>query len=291
MNFSRTKPEYLHTEHSKQLPIITLVLPVWNANKHYLEQLFSSLSIQSINKDKWMLHILLDGLQETITINELHAMTSKIKNVKISQCKRLGLKNILNYGLNECTTMYFSRIDADDIAHPNRLEAQLAAFENDSRLSVLGCKTVYIDNKSCEINTNPLFTYPASDLLIRLLGALYNNPLSHPTIMAKTIILKNLGGYTQNSPYEDYDLWSRLPSSCKIQNLNRKLMYYRIHSTQITNKEATSYMTILMIRMQFAKNLFKKYPYLVSISPFILLVMLIPIHFVRLAVCIFKKIS
>ena len=59
---------------------------------------------------------------------------------------------------------------------------------------------------------------------------IFKNPIIHPATMFRKSLAQRVGGYKPGTePAEDYDLWLRLSNISEIENLNRVLIYYRIH--------------------------------------------------------------
>jgi hypothetical protein len=59
--------------------------------------------------------------------------------------------------------------------------------------------------------------------------------LIHPTVMMRRRVVLDAGGYRRGfDGAEDYELWLRLQSSTKIDNLAQTLLLYRQHEGQVT---------------------------------------------------------
>jgi len=103
-------------------------------------------------------------------------------------------------------------MDADDVAHPPRLELQAARLAADERTEVLGCRVRWLGEAdgACGMRAyvdwlNELLGHDAivRDLFVEA-------PLVHPSVMMRTTVLRWLGGYRDFNGPEDYDLWFRV---------------------------------------------------------------------------------
>lgn len=131
-------------------------------------------------------------------------------------------------GLGYITETWTARLDADDIAEPNRFEKQLEAIAGSSAseggaLDVVGTAVAEFDADG----DTAVRSLPADhDAIARY--ARINSPVNHPSVMYRTERVKRVGGY-RNVPYmEDYDLWARmLADGARFANLPEPLTRFR----------------------------------------------------------------
>jgi hypothetical protein len=103
-------------------------------------------------------------------------------------------------------------MDADDVAHPERLAIQAARLGADASVDVLGSRVRLTGDtprgnsgmRSYVEWSNGLLDHEAivADMLVE-------SPLVHPSVALRTEALRRLGGYRDVSGPEDYDLWLR----------------------------------------------------------------------------------
>ena len=125
----------------------------------------------------------------------------------LTQVKNVGLVASLNEGIASARGQLIARLDADDVAMPDRLQLQVEVFENDA--SVALCATGYervTPLGEVISRPRPPQTHAA------LAGALLTgNCLCHSSVMFRRQVVLDLGGYRSEwFPVEDYDLWLRL---------------------------------------------------------------------------------
>lgn len=208
-------------EHS---PKVSILLPVYNAEKYLsscldslLEQTFQDFEIIAIN----------DASSDS-SLHILKAYANKDSRIKI-YCNESNLKisPTLNKGLKIASAPLVMRMDADDIAFPQRIERQYCFMQSYPEVSISGTGIQVL-------GTDVIWHVPESNNKIRA-TLFFNSPILHPTAIYKKEVIINAGGYSENAPYaEDYDLWHRLSTNKNIifSNIDIPLLYYRITTTE-----------------------------------------------------------
>jgi glycosyltransferase involved in cell wall biosynthesis len=121
-----------------------------------------------------------------------------------------GIVAALNTALAAARAPLAARMDADDLAHPDRLARQVARLAGDPRVDVLGCRVELFgepvrDGMRVYVEwLNDLLDHEAivRDLFVE-------SPLAHPSVALRTEALRGLGGWRAFDGPEDYDLWLR----------------------------------------------------------------------------------
>ena len=149
-----------------------------------------------------------------------------------------GLISALNAALGHARGAFIARMDADDIAHPQRLSRQRAHLRNSPTLDVVGCR-VEAFCPGGEVGEgltryvawqNSLLTPEdhARELFIE-------SPLCHPSVMLRRERLSALGGYRDLPGPEDYDLWLRCDAAgLSMAKLPETLLSWRHTSGRAT---------------------------------------------------------
>lgn len=150
----------------------------------------------------------------------------KNKRVKLlSNRRRQGLTRSLNRGITVSRGEYLARMDADDIAYPNRLALQLHFLESHPMIVACGTAVNLIDSRGQKVGQKAYPRYITKSILMRY------NPLIHPTVM----IRKEVCIYDASlNGAEDYDLWLRLGSQYQLANISQVLLAYRINPRGIS---------------------------------------------------------
>lgn len=180
----------------------------------------------------------------TAELNELldssQAVHTELRRVRLA--RNQGAGPALQAGLNTITTDFIARIDADDLAYPERIEKQLAYFAAHPELAVLGTHVTEFDDDAftqtgdLQQAIGKVRTLPETHAEIQKYARI-NTPVNHPSVMMRTAVVKAAGGYQRVHHMEDYDLWARLLSTgAKFHNLAEPLTYFRTSESQFARR-------------------------------------------------------
>jgi glycosyltransferase involved in cell wall biosynthesis len=121
-------------------------------------------------------------------------------------------------------------MDADDVAHPQRLEQQCAFLAAHPDVDVVGSQIAVIGADGALRGYRP---YPLAHRDIVAAMRRFN-PLAHPTVMARKSAVLAAGGYAElaGGTCDDYELWSRMATrGHRFANLPEALLQYRMHDS------------------------------------------------------------
>lgn len=205
------------------MPIVSVVMPVYNGKK-YLGQALDSILRQSF--DDFELIVINDGSTDD-SGEILSAYARKDGRIVVIEQPNLGIVSALNQGIELARGKYIARMDADDIAMPDRFAAQFAFMQINKNVVVCGTNYVRFGNSSGEIRT------AESDDACRCILTI-ESCFAHPTVMMRSEIIKAHGlKYRAESEFsEDYRLWSELSEFGEFRNIQRPLLNYRVHGGQ-----------------------------------------------------------
>jgi hypothetical protein len=142
-----------------------------------------------------------------------------------------GLAASLHTGCADARGEFIARMDADDVATPDRLEKQLAELERRPALGVVGGAMELIDTR--DARTGEMRFPLRNDSLQR--AFLSGNNIAHPTACMRREACLEVGNYRHCFRHaEEYDLWLRIAERWEIANLPEVVLRYRIHGTQVT---------------------------------------------------------
>ena len=212
-----------------QNPIISVVLPVYNAEAYVreavegiLEQTFTDFELIIIN----------DGSTDDsgVILRELAARDTRIVLIERPNG---GLVSALNDGIESARADLIARMDADDVAMPERFALQHARMIQEPELAVLGSFFHIMDRDGAIIRLyNDLPLTPAAAM--RFVN--HRCPVHHPTVMMRRDAVLKAGGYRKAFCHaEDYDLWLRMSDlGHAIANLPQPLLNYREHGANVS---------------------------------------------------------
>jgi glycosyltransferase involved in cell wall biosynthesis len=141
-----------------------------------------------------------------------------------------GLATSLNRGLDVATGRYVARLDADDVALPERLERQAERLRADPGCAIVGSAITDLGEDGRSGATHVL---PGGATPLRW-HALFSSPFFHPTVLVDRELL-DAHGLRYDPEYlesEDYELWTRLFAYADGGNLTSPLVLKRVHPGQ-----------------------------------------------------------
>ena len=146
----------------------------------------------------------------------------------------LGLTKSLNLAIKKAQGEYIARMDADDIAFPERFERQVKYLDSNMDYGVVGSWAKVIDTNSQIIGQ---LKYPVNNNELKNVLIKYN-PFIHSTLMIRKSILEKTGLYNENWKYaQDYELLFRIASNLKVANIPEFLLQSRVDQNSITRKK------------------------------------------------------
>lgn len=213
----------------KTKPKISVVLPVFNAQKYVGNAVRSILSQSFTNFE---LIVINDGSSDgtTAILSEFQKQDSRL--ILISRDNK-GLVASLNEGVDLARGEWIARMDADDIALPQRFERQLQWLEQ-TGADICGSWIQLFGTADKRI-----IKHSQTDGAIKM-ELLFGSPFAHPTVMMRSELVRNLRYDSVWEKAEDYDLWERAArSGWKMTNVPEVLLQYRQHETQISTAAST----------------------------------------------------
>jgi glycosyltransferase involved in cell wall biosynthesis len=145
--------------------------------------------------------------------------------LRVERQERVGLTRSLVRALCLARAPLVARLDADDVALPERLARQREFLDANPQVGLLGTGAREVDLEGREV---AIVRPPADDAAIRRL-LIRENPFVHSTVMMRRSALEEAGGYDPAFPVaQDYDLWIRLAGVTRLANLPEALVIRRL---------------------------------------------------------------
>jgi hypothetical protein len=219
-------------------PAVTVLIPAHNAGT-FLREAVDSILAQSFTDFECL--VIDDGSTDG-AVDALRAIPDPRLRIECNP-RNLGLIATLNRGLELARAPLLARMDADDVALPQRLDRQVEAFAAEPRLALLGTWATLIDplGRSAGLTRTPTEHHAIVRAILR------NNAFIHPSVMARNAVLRALGGYPADALHaEDYALWLRVTARHQVGNLPEPLMRYRIHPGQVSQRQLAAQRAMAM---------------------------------------------
>jgi glycosyltransferase involved in cell wall biosynthesis len=150
-----------------------------------------------------------------------------------------GIAAALNAALEAAQAPFVARMDADDVARPERLLRQWERLARDPGPTVLATQ-VTVNELPANQGMRDYVAW--SNALLRhdhIVRDLYvESPLVHPTVMMRRDALVALGGLRDFDGPEDYDLWLRAErAGFRFEKLAEPLLFWRDRPERLTRRE------------------------------------------------------
>ena len=153
----------------------------------------------------------------------------------------VGIAHALNTGLAHAGAPFIARMDADDIAHPERLAQQVAYMNAHPEIGVLGTRTRFETTveksrgMASFVNWQNAILSPQEHYVKRFVDA----PLAHPTVIFRKELVDRFGGYSTDPLPEDHELWLRwMHHGVRFAKLPEELLTWCDHSQRLSRTHA-----------------------------------------------------
>src|SRR5258705_5834080 len=204
-------------------PLISVVMPVHNALA-FLDESINSILEQTLSDFEF---VILDDASTDGSVELLRQWSLRDKRIHLYESKeRLGLSGSSNAVTSKARAPIVARMDADDIAHPERLRRQWNIIQRRPDVAVIGTLCSGIDARGREVRPRDRW---------RLVRRSVYVPFPHGSAMFRREVFDQVGGYNEASDgCEDQDLFSRMAARGRVLTLPDVLYSYRYHSSNVT---------------------------------------------------------
>ncbi|MCX7847218.1 MAG: glycosyltransferase [bacterium] len=213
-------------------PRVSVVLPCYNAARtigraldSLLAQTYAAFEVVVIDDGSR------DGSSRLVA-----RCAQRDERVRLIRQKHAGIVAALNQGLAVARGSLIARMDADDVALPERLARQVGFLEDHPEIGVVSCEVRLVGR-------NPAEGYAS---YVRWVNGLHapeeialqrfrESPLVHPAVMYRRELVERYGGYCAGDFPEDYELWLRwLEAGVRMMTLPEVLMEWHDHEGRLS---------------------------------------------------------
>jgi glycosyltransferase involved in cell wall biosynthesis len=198
-------------------------MPVYNALP-FLDESINSILEQTLSDFEF---VILDDASTDGSVELLRKWSLRDRRIHLYESKeRLGLSGSSNAVTSKARAPMVARMDADDIAHPERLRRQWNIIEGRPDVAVIGTLCNGIDARGREVRPRDRW---------RLVRRSVYVPFPHGSAMFRREVFDQVGGYDETSNGgEDQDLFLRMAARGRVLTLPDVLYSYRYHSSNVT---------------------------------------------------------
>ena len=151
--------------------------------------------------------------------------TIRDPRLRVERQPPTGLTPSLNRALGLARAPLLARLDADDLALPERLARQRVFLDAHPDVGLLGTGAREVDASGREIR---VVSPPEEDAAIRR-ALIRRNPFVHSSVMMRRSAVAQAGGYDERlSVAQDYELWMRMSRITRLANLSAPLVVRRL---------------------------------------------------------------
>ena len=197
-------------------PLVSVCMPVYNAERYVAEAVESIL-----NQTLGDFEFLIEDNSSDATTNILRRYAERDSRIQLDVRHKRRLVLSLNDQVNRARGEFIARMDADDVALPERFRKQVDYLRAHPECDVVGSRVWETD-----ADGDPLCEYAtlADHEEIDAFHFLMRGPaLVHPSIMIRRDALLAVGGY-RNLAIEDVDLYLRLAERGRIARVPEFLL-------------------------------------------------------------------
>jgi len=218
-------------------PKISILLPCRDAAP-FLPECIASLEAQT--EPRFEALVLDDGSGDE-TSEILGAWAERDARVRRVEREGEGLVPALRAMAVAARGTFLARMDADDVAHPPRLERQRVLLEARPRVAACGTRVRYVPRSGLGSGTLRYETWlngltePAElarDLFVEC-------PIAHPTLMIRRRVFEDVGAYRDFDGPEDYDLVLRVAAAGHdLANVPEVLHDWRVGEHRLSGRSS-----------------------------------------------------
>lgn len=207
---------------------ITVLMSVYNGEK-YLREAIDSILNQTYKDFDFVIYDDCSTDSSASIINSYEDPRIIYRYNEVNQ----GLTRNLADGVERAETEYIARMDADDIAYPERLQKQIAWMDEHRDVSILGTPVSYFYDMPGD---GELAQQPTDDATIKA-TLFVSFTLMHPSIMIRRadLVEHELNYNPEYRCSQDHALYlDCIRSGLKFANMQVPLLYMRSHGESIS---------------------------------------------------------
>lgn len=152
--------------------------------------------------------------------------------VQVIHQENQGQQAAANLGISLAQGEFISRMDADDVANPNKLQAQIEFLDQHPNVGLVGTQIYRMGTAANGLASS----FPCEHT--RIFDDLIHNrhAICNPTIVFRKQLFEEIGGYWDHNIAEDWDMFLRMGEVSRLANLSDPLLSYRFHVGSINGR-------------------------------------------------------
>lgn len=215
---------------------ISVILPFYNAQQT-LEAAIKSILHQSFHNFELLL-IDNNSTDKSTSIGKQLAKSDA--RIRLFSVTTQGVANAMNKGLKNARSQFVARMDADDIAHPERLTKQYSFLLKNPEIGFIGSDVKYVPHQSNTGGFRRFVNWVNSFHSVEEINLkqFIEIPIVNPSIMFRRELFKKYGGCLDGDFPEDYEMQLRyLAAGVNMYKLQEPLIEWHDYSTRLTRTD------------------------------------------------------
>lgn len=216
--------------------LISIVLPYYNSAQTLPHAIQSILTQTYLNFE----FLLIDNNSTDQSSKIARRFALEDSRIKLLSASQQGVVFTANAGMKAAKGTYIARMDADDVAHPERIERQLKHLKSNPEISISATQVSY-KTKNAELNDFSYFVKWSNNLTTW--NDIYQNrfvefPVVNPTMMFRRSVLEDIGYLEEGDFPEDYEWFLRaIDRGHKIEKLPLPLLDWQDGPKRLTRTD------------------------------------------------------
>jgi len=236
------------------IPEVSVILPFFNAEKTLASAIRSIVNQSFTNFEL----LLIDNNSSDSGLLIAQNFVKKDSRIRLLSEKRQSVAIAMNLGLHNASGKFLARMDADDIAYPERLEKQLHFLKENPEIDFVGSEIKYVPHNHDTAGFKRFvdwvnsFHTPKEIALHRFIEI----PIVNPTVMFRRKVFQELEGCLDGNFPEDYEMQLRyLEADIKMAKLPEPLLEWHDYSCRLTRTDKRySTEAFFKIKARYFKN-------------------------------------
>ncbi len=213
------------------MPLVSVVLPFRNAEATLLEAVESILTQEFRDIE----FIVVDDGSSDRSVATLAGINDSRFSLIPNRCDP-GVVGATSTGLGLACGEWFARMDADDIAMPGKIAAQLNAAKPDTGVITCGVEPINCQGDGMRRYVSWANSLTDHDSMSR--SRFIECPVINPTALVRRGWMERVGGYHDSRWAEDHDLWLRLfTAGCQFMRVPEILLQWRDSPERLTRSD------------------------------------------------------
>jgi len=225
------------------LPLVSICMSSYNNAKFVLR------TLQSIQKQTYK-NIQLVIVDDCSVDNSVELIDQWLASTDTKCCfvkheRNMGVCRVANQMIENSLGKYMSIIASDDIMMPEKIERQVAEFEQLTADYGLLYSDVYVIDENDNILNDivlksqlPEFVVSREEIFIELLKS---NFIPGVTVLIRVDAMREVGGFDEELFYDDWDMWLRISKLYKVHYSSFISAKYRVLSTSMWHSRSVKF--------------------------------------------------